>query len=177
MRTMDIRESVFPILEKHLCEPAPKEGVPAIMTMERFQRHFLWFGRWFESPGEPLIDEMVNLFQAPWYFHEMSSIQAQTCLTGCHGGTFIIRLSLKDRRQPFALSVMLKNKGEILHSRIHRLSYDPSAEERYSFPGFGTFRFISELVDLLIKKGLVDKPFSPESKDVDDFDPYTGMRR
>jgi len=150
--TVTVDPSVFPILEKFMC------GKDDIMTMELFQHYFLYFGRWFESPGEPLIKEMIDLFQAPWYFHEMDSSNAQMLLTGRPGGTFIIRLSIKDRRTPFALSFMKKGTGNICHCYIHRLSYDPNAAERYSLPGFGTFRSVGSLVNDLITKNICSEP-------------------
>jgi len=149
--TVTVDQSVFPILEKFISENGE-------MTMELFQHYFLYFGRWFETPGEPLINEMIELFQAPWYFHEMDAAKAQMLLTGRSGGTFMIRLSAKDRRTPFALSYMVKGSGKVSHNRIHRVSYDPEAAERYTLPGFGSFRFIGELVHQLIEKGFCVQP-------------------
>jgi len=156
--TVTVNGAIFPVLEPFLCIP-PSESIPSrMMTMERFQHNFLYFGRWFESPGEPLIDEMVKLFQAPWYFHEMDSAKAQSLLTGRAGGTFMIRLSLKDHRTPFALSWMVKGKGKICHNRIYRLSHNPFDAERYSLPGFGSFRTINDLVIALIDSGTITEP-------------------
>jgi len=160
--TMSVKNEDLAVIGRLLCEHVKGHVSMDVMTMERFQRYFLWFGRWFESPGEPLISEMVQLFQSPWYLHEIEASRAQMLLSGRPGGTFLVRLSLKDRRTPFALSFMPKGKSDPTHIRIHRLSYDPAVTARYSLPGFGSFQTIPELVDALTKRGIFTAACPPE---------------
>ena len=143
-------------LESHVGERATGAIPQYNVTMERFQRYYLWFGRWFESPGEPLIDEMVQLFEAPWYHDEIDMTQAAARLNQRPVGTFLVRLSLKDYRSPFTISFAGKEKPE--HTRITRVSYNPGDEHRYQLQPYGAFRTVNQLIDHLVNMGLLAGP-------------------
>ena len=150
-----LREHVLPCAEEQRL--VPNDAV----TMARFQHMFLWFGHWFESPGEPLVDEMVALFRAPWYHGEISIGEAAARLNMRESGTFLVRLSVRDRLTPFTLS-FTKN-GIISHTRINRLSYDPSAKERYSLVNVPTtFHSVNDIIDFLISRRALTVPCPTE---------------
>ena len=164
LSTMRVSAPSLACLRPHIAQcPADRNAIAEdYVTMEHFQHMFLWFGHWFESPGEPLVDEMVALFTAPWYHGEINIGEAAARLNMRSSGTFLVRLSAKDRLTPFTLS-FTKN-GIVSHTRINRLSYDPSAAERYSLTNVPTlFRSVNQLIDFLIANRALTNPCPKES--------------
>lgn len=151
LSTMRVSAASLSHLRAHIAQRPPDCSAIAedFVTMEHFQHMFLWFGHWFESPGEPLVDEMVALFTAPWYHGEINIGEAAARLNMRSSGTFLVRLSAKDRRTPFTLSYT-KN-GIVSHTRINRLSYDPNVSDRFSLTNVPTmFPSVNSLIDFLI---------------------------
>jgi len=148
-------------LKKALCQTTPENLSDPFVTMEKFNRYYLWFGSWFEAPGLELMNEMVELFQQEWYMHEIEAGTAGSYLSGRDGGTFLVRLSLHTHKNPFSLSYVRVRAGEVFHTRIARVSYDPSSEKRYFLLGQGYFKTIPKIVECLKGKGLFSKPCPP----------------
>ena len=162
--TMRVSAGTLSLLRAHVAQRAADRSAIAedFVTMEHFQHMYLWFGHWFESPGEPLVDEMAALFAAPWYHGDINIGEAAARLNLRPSGTFLVRLSAKDRLTPFTISYT-KN-GIVSHTRINRLSYDPSASERYSLTNVSpTFVSVNQLIDFLVSGRSLAGPCPKES--------------
>jgi len=143
----------FDMLKNDFCKQTKDSSmVQPVVTMEKFQQMYLWFGRWFQSPGEGLVHEMAHLFTQPWYHNDIDSNVASSRLSGRHGGTFLIRLSYHNRRTPFTISLMQRGNNTIVHFRINRVSYSPTDKVRYSTQDGATFQTIDEIVQYYYDK-------------------------
>jgi len=150
---LKISPEEFDLLRNDFCKRPSGTLVQPVVTMSKFQQMYLWFGRWFEPPGEGLVHEMSHLFTQPWYHGDIDSSIASSRLSGRSGGTFLVRFSVHSRHTPFTISLMQKGNNTIVHFRINRLSYSPGEKARYSTQDGSTFQTIDEVVKYFVDKG------------------------
>lgn len=101
-----------------------------VVTMERFQQFFGWFGKWFEPSGRTLLLEMIDMVEAGWFHSDISFEESLARLRYRQPGTFLVRLSFRDPKTPFTISS--SNGTQVEHRRVYRLSYDPRKQERFA---------------------------------------------
>eukprot|EP01117_Protostelium_nocturnum_P010326 TRINITY_DN3709_c0_g3_i1.p1 TRINITY_DN3709_c0_g3~~TRINITY_DN3709_c0_g3_i1.p1 ORF type:complete len:1410 (-),score=591.25 TRINITY_DN3709_c0_g3_i1:49-4278(-) len=101
------------------------------VTMENFSKMTQWFG---PMDGVDMLQRMIKLHSQPWFYGNLSSIQAEDALADKGRGTFLIRFSSSNPGS-FAISVN-SEEGPVKHYKIwHKpgQGYSLGKEEFSSF--------------------------------------------
>jgi len=140
LSSMEVSSKNLEIIKDYLCDDNPDSLVDylngdepsgSVVTKSQFYKFSRIFGNWFQPSGEPLIDEMINLFSARWYYHYIDPDTITRLLSGQPKGTYLVRLSSMAPVSPFAISYVEDDLGKIDSCRICRSSYDTSSTNRY----------------------------------------------
>ncbi|KAH3757053.1 dual specificity protein kinase [Pelomyxa schiedti] len=141
-------------LQSLFCPGDPAENNPgSLVSLSRFDLMEKWFGDFFLPEGKPILFEMLELQQQPWFMQDVSKEYADLWLGGRDDGYFLVRLSNSNpQTSPFTISKRKSHQN--VHRRIQRLTSDTTKIARYSIetgagPGYLQANTVSNLVERL----------------------------
>eukprot|EP00727_Mastigamoeba_balamuthi_P008772 m51a1_g4517 putative sh2 domain-containing protein (688) ;mRNA; f:422969-426165 len=138
------------------------EGNARVVTMERFDLLYTWFGNFFEAgpegQGTRLLRDIVGLVRADWFHDDVAKDLSESRLRQRSELTFLIRASHTDAaKTPFTISKV--RNGCPVHKRIQRLTYEASSPSKFCVLGESErFSSLAELVDKLRTTGSLGVP-------------------
>ena len=151
-------------LRDHLAAPSTKalKTGQLFVSLERFNKFYLWFGNFFAGPGAHRALRELNLLLAAPYFHgAISNEEAQSRLSTQGDKTFLVRLSSSSPlTHPFTISKV--RNGVPVHKRIARTSFVAGTPGRFTTPmSDGSVRAgttVNELIKALRAEGNLGDP-------------------
>ena len=151
-------------LRDHLAAPSTKalKTGQLYVSLENFNRYYIWFGNFFAGPGAHRTLRELNLLLAAPYFHgAISNEEAQSRLSTQGDKTFLVRLSSSSPlTHPFTISKV--RNGVPVHKRIARTSFVAGTPGRFTTPmSDGSVRAgttVNELIKLLRAEGNLGDP-------------------
>jgi len=116
-----------------------------VVTLGRFSQLLQAYGPFFMPQGKSRFDEMKKLVSQPWFHGFIDSDVAEKRLQDREQFTFLVRQSLTNPNEPFAISKVVPDKKRPQHKRI---AFNPK-DEVFSIPtkkGTLTFKSLITLV-------------------------------